>query len=39
MSTAENTTLSYTDAHHTNSQSINSEAPATKQLPYIQLAL
>jgi len=27
MSNAENTTLSYTDAHHTNSQQINSEIP------------
>ena len=34
-----NTTLSYTDAHHTNSQLINSEVPNTTQLPYIQLAL
>jgi len=39
LSTAENTTLSYTDVHHTNSQKINLEVPATTQLPYIQLAL
>jgi len=39
MPTVENTTLSYTNAHHTNSQQINSEISTTTQLPYIQLAL
>jgi len=38
MSTAENTTLSNNDAHHTNLKLINSEVPTTTQLPYIQLA-